>query len=605
MKKSLLFVALAFASVTFAQNGKYVMKRPPLFVNELENVNQKNTTPDNTQTVSTCDSLGGAVNAFGGYTRSSRSIIYADPNLNSIILVHRGNPGSNDYMYDFSTNGGTSFTRNFGPAFTGSTSQRGRYPQGTIYNPTGNTIPANAFVSVHGAVTDGTNWVAYGRGSAPLTTGAGVQNLDLFSNGLTGLIPYSMYQTEQGVNWIVDFSFDGTDYTDTIYLRKGVWNTTNMDYDYTTQRLFAPMSVNLGGAKQLSALSVAFSPDGQTGYIVALGHDSYTFQADSSLYPIVWKTTNGGNSWNAPERVDLDNQSFIEPILNLGTSYTTGFEVDCSVDAAGMLHMVLAIGGSADGFSIASNPGSWGIFHIRSTSTSGVYNATLLGKPMTFRGTFVGTQNVSEDSRPQVCTNWAGDRMFFSWFDTDTNLFPGAGNVNPNQLLIGFNTTNNNYSTVVNTTVGTCDEGAVNFGVVSQYALPAPNNCWVIPAAYQKIQTGTDPTTPVDYFYLHNASICDNQIIGVNETKNNLFYVGQNMPNPTNGNTQIEINMTKSAQVTISVTNILGEVISVVSNELTAGNNLVTINAANYSKGVYFYTVTAGGFSVSKKMIVE
>ena len=50
---------------------------------------------------------------------------------------------------------------------------------------------------------------------------------------------------------------------------------------------------------------------------------------------------------------------------------------------------------------------------------------------------------------------------------------------------------------------------------------------------------------------------------------------------------------------------ILGnEVITLVNEEKSAGNYEVNLNASELSTGVYFYTIKAGNFSDTKKMIL-
>jgi hypothetical protein len=57
--------------------------------------------------------------------------------------------------------------------------------------------------------------------------------------------------------------------------------------------------------------------------------------------------------------------------------------------------------------------------------------------------------------------------------------------------------------------------------------------------------------------------------------------------------------------VTIKVYDVLGkEVVTLVNEYKEAGRYLVSFNAANYSSGIYFYTVNAGAFSQTRRMTV-
>ncbi|MBK9227957.1 MAG: T9SS type A sorting domain-containing protein [Ignavibacteria bacterium] len=51
--------------------------------------------------------------------------------------------------------------------------------------------------------------------------------------------------------------------------------------------------------------------------------------------------------------------------------------------------------------------------------------------------------------------------------------------------------------------------------------------------------------------------------------------------------------------------NTLGaEVATLINNELSAGNYEVEFDASNVASGVYFYRLTAGAFSETKRMMV-
>jgi hypothetical protein len=83
------------------------------------------------------------------------------------------------------------------------------------------------------------------------------------------------------------------------------------------------------------------------------------------------------------------------------------------------------------------------------------------------------------------------------------------------------------------------------------------------------------------------------------------FRVSENYPNPFSGQTQIDINTTRSGNIQFTVNDIMGKMIYDETQTLAAGKHTITFNATGLSKGVYFYTVTNGTQKVSGKMIVE
>ena len=79
-----------------------------------------------------------------------------------------------------------------------------------------------------------------------------------------------------------------------------------------------------------------------------------------------------------------------------------------------------------------------------------------------------------------------------------------------------------------------------------------------------------------------------------------------NYPNPAHDYTTINVNLTKSSDVTIDVTNVMGQVIySEIKSNMSVGTHSVTLNVSKLNAGVYLYTVTAGDQKVSHKMIVQ
>ena len=84
------------------------------------------------------------------------------------------------------------------------------------------------------------------------------------------------------------------------------------------------------------------------------------------------------------------------------------------------------------------------------------------------------------------------------------------------------------------------------------------------------------------------------------------FLLSQNYPNPFNPETIIEYALPTDALVSLTVYDMLGrEVTSLVIGEYQkAGNYSVKFNGADIPSGIYFYKITAGNFTQTKKMIL-
>lgn len=81
--------------------------------------------------------------------------------------------------------------------------------------------------------------------------------------------------------------------------------------------------------------------------------------------------------------------------------------------------------------------------------------------------------------------------------------------------------------------------------------------------------------------------------------------LGQNFPNPFNPSTEIHYSLTERSNATLKVYNTLGrEVATLVDGMVDAGQHQVTFHAENLPSGTYYYTLKAGEFSQTKRMVL-
>lgn len=98
------------------------------------------------------------------------------------------------------------------------------------------------------------------------------------------------------------------------------------------------------------------------------------------------------------------------------------------------------------------------------------------------------------------------------------------------------------------------------------------------------------------------------QTIGINPVSNEVpsdFSLGQNYPNPFNPVSKFRFSVQKSSNVKIEIFDIKGSSYGFIVNQyLLPGTYESEINAEQFASGVYFYRMTAGDFTATKKMIV-
>ena len=82
------------------------------------------------------------------------------------------------------------------------------------------------------------------------------------------------------------------------------------------------------------------------------------------------------------------------------------------------------------------------------------------------------------------------------------------------------------------------------------------------------------------------------------------FFLLQNYPNPFNPRTIIRYSIPTPMKVKISFYNIAGQLVKVLVNEYkNAGHHEAALGAENLSSGLYFYKMTAGRFSMTRKCL--
>ena len=83
------------------------------------------------------------------------------------------------------------------------------------------------------------------------------------------------------------------------------------------------------------------------------------------------------------------------------------------------------------------------------------------------------------------------------------------------------------------------------------------------------------------------------------------FELSQNYPNPFNPTTTIRFSINHSAKVTLKIYDILGrEVTTLINKYLLQGRYEVVWSGEGNASGVYFYTLSSGSYTITKKMLL-
>jgi len=120
----------------------------------------------------------------------------------------------------------------------------------------------------------------------------------------------------------------------------------------------------------------------------------------------------------------------------------------------------------------------------------------------------------------------------------------------------------------------------------------------------------TDSGLRGDGFYFDDLRIVDYRdttFTGVSEVSGGPFEfsLAQNYPNPFNPVTTLQFSIGKGQFTVLKVYDMLGqEVATPVNGELVPGSHTVSFDGTNLAGGVYFYRLTSGDFSSTRKLLL-
>ena len=81
------------------------------------------------------------------------------------------------------------------------------------------------------------------------------------------------------------------------------------------------------------------------------------------------------------------------------------------------------------------------------------------------------------------------------------------------------------------------------------------------------------------------------------------FALGQNTPNPFNDGTLINFEVPSDMKTTVSIHDMTGKVVRTMAIDATKGVNTLSIDRNGLNAGVYYYTLKAGEYTATRKMV--
>ena len=607
--------------------------------------------------------IGTSANAYGyGYAGGQKTLVWADPILGAVMNFHRLGPGAtppslSGYLgYDLGINKGMSAAdwtvqvqaynavENAGGTYF---VDAARYPQAVIYNPPADGIDEAycAFFAPNLSSTlttwGGLSWGTSRFGDPSDST----KHLYWYNPPPYTYIPDGMMLLGDGKILVTDLDQNwenGLEYQGNITLYTGIWNAAEMDIEYTISSIEHPTFENQRPANE----RVAASPSGKDVWIVSLANTGDVPPVngiETRFYPVMFHSNDYGVTWSDPIDVQIDGTDGLDPIKNylsdvvieklFGTplpardeiAYTTAFDCDMVVDAWGNPHIgvVVAPASTTTAWSIVTNfsPATTedsltAVFNIYSPDKGATWCAVRLGNPWTFRGAY---GDLDEDNRVNASVNYASDKVFFTWLDTQVPDI--TDNINPDVFARGFDLQLNAITSVngddqpTNVTFLSDVTQQAYFATASYYTF-SMGEADYIPIVTELLSDPNDPAAPVTFKYIPDFAYLDGDFtiqrpdcsvpfpVAVNDKKANLEI--SIYPNPVTDIAVMKVNMTQGGNIQISLTNMLGQtVMNVDKGFVAAGNQQFTFDASRYNAGIYFATIQINGEKYTRKIVVE
>ncbi len=587
---------------------------------------------------------------------SSSTCLDYNIGLNTITFTHRGEAGTypgttqSTILTSWSTDGGATFPNNM---VVVDDSRNNRYPSGVLYNPPGNNDPSQAYIVVAGnshtnsvwdntylasARLDGTNINVENKPFTATTQGspripATVKDMCITDDGTVYLAADLVNEASPGVF---------TEY-DLVVLKGTKGSNDTWTWERNVERIDL-YPIGDGGEMTWLSAGLAFAKDGSIGYKWTVGRKA---DVDGGLQPILFYTEDAGATWTEIP-VNFANNPVMSEYL-LASDDQNGpvwpwfhSEIDAVVDANGNLQMFADVNSHG-----STNPSEYNmiygqkdkIFNITFNKTNGIEQVifidSLMGKDVIKSDCpdlcFGSTDDTKTgwNNRIQASISEDGQCIAVSWGDTPNadEEFEGF-NGSPDLKGTGRHINNPFFYKNADESVPVFTSEDLYTGHY-RFTFAARTGKRII---YDGYEPGDAPipcllvpmsgTVDINEWEANNALLpVTNYLINMDglggvpipliegiaemEVAANTFTVSQNQPNPFTGTTTITVSSNTVAPVSIEVSNIMGQTVFTQNEGTVNGSKEITIDASNLQAGIYFYTVTVGSESQTKKMMVK
>jgi PKD repeat protein len=464
--------------------------------------------------------IGTAYNLYTVLLDGQNQVSYS-PDINSVTFVHRHNSGttggSGGLSFDVSTDGGATWTDNY--ALTTSFNGGGeadvtgqRYPSAAIYNPAGNTDPANAFILAHGpslAAATG-SWGATHRLSASLD-GSNLSEEYYSNDGLwNDYFPYAITQSGNGNMWDakVDLDFLNMD------VNEFVFNAGTNSFDQTATTV-TPDFTLLNDSTTASGgdWQVNFDASGDVGYAYWTG--ALSTDPVQTIAPTILKTTDAGATWSQLPGYDWGALTAVQDWVaasdgGAGDPIPYFATMDATVGSDGKLHIFAEVYSkfSSDHLdSLYFIYADYTVFMHLSTSDGTDWAADQIGYSLLPLGLFGA---VEIPYRMQISRTPSGEKLFMTWTESDSTIF--SEHSAPDLFAAGYDIASGEYTPIVNVSAGSDFEYSMFYATMAPISMDNGAGEYELPVVFA--QPGADDLSPPQFYYVKGITFTDDDFGG-------------------------------------------------------------------------------------------
>jgi hypothetical protein len=529
-------------------------------------------------------------NAFGPASWAQKPMAY-DPGTGWLVVIHRGHAayaaGSGQLWYNRSTDGGMTWRRV--SELNAGLGNFSRYPTVAISNPTRSSDTTQAIlVFLAPQLIQPANVFGINIYGVDINLGAGVSAAFIDAGGDSTLRTENDLYTDpssQSINMVT------YRYTATV-THNDMWRFLTTD--------FATSTAGVPAGWEGSVFADIFGLDingtfrngnaylGKWGVFAGPGDSS---EIDNFGYS---KSTDKGMTWGAWQRPQPDWRSVPGLEGFFGQWYYGGagaYSTDMLVDANDKVHFFGVVEDSVGQRSVIElyeGSSGWASNVIQGNLRE---NTPLIYATLNQMGNHLNA-SISED----------GTVMTLVWLDGDAVADSVA------DIWFSFRNMNSStWSTPQNLTQ------TPTFGEYLLHAAPqlksngGSSYTLFLGRSYEAGNPPYSALNDANPTYFYAGSFTFNAVTSVRNRSGlpGEFALAQNYPNPFNPDTRIRFSIPEKSAVSLTVFNALGQKVApVVNGVLEAGSHEAAFSARDLASGIYFYTLQAGNFIATKKMVV-